>query len=197
MITQDVIAWALAHGYLFFFLIALIEGPLVTAAAGAAAALGQFSLFVIIVLSVLADLVADAVYYALGYWSRGRIVDKYGPIIGLSPERIEKTEALLHRHVKKALFIIKLSPVIPVFGLLLVGSTRVPLKRYITIVLLIALPKSLVFALVGFYSGKAYISLSKSIVNEMYLLVGIAALLVGLFYFYQKVTSYIASHIEQ
>ncbi len=144
------VSWVIAHGYLLFLIAAILEGPLVTAAAGVAAALGMLSLPLVVLLSVAGDLIADVLYYSIGYWGGRPFIVRYGNYFKLTPERIKRFESLIHRHLGKTLVFFKLSPVIPVPGILMVGTSRAPLKRFRKISLAITLPKSLLFALLGF-----------------------------------------------
>ena len=190
------VAWVIKHGYFLFFLSAVIEGPLVTAAAGVASALGYYSFELIIILSVCGDLVADMVYYTIGYWSRRTLITRYGSYVGLTKDRIHALEHLLRRHVGKAMIIIKLSPIIPVPGLLMIGSARVPLKKFICMSLLIALPKSLLFAYIGFFAGRAYERLSGIISSAQNVLAFIALVMIVVYIAYQKFTARIVEEIK-
>lgn len=192
----DLVHWVVAHGYLLFFLAALLEGPLVTAAAGVAAALGYYSIVVIVALSVVGDLIADIVYYTIGYWGRRTLITRYGHYVGLTHERIHSLERTLHRHLGKAMIVIKLSPAIPVPGLIMIGSTHAPLKRFIKISLLITLPKSLLFALVGFYAGKAYEHLNGTVAGSQYILFMVTIGIFAVYIAYQKLTKKIAEEIN-
>ena len=188
--------WVIAHGYFLFFIMMFFESPLVTAAAGVAAALGYYSLTVIIILSILGDFMADLVYYTIGYWSRRTLITRYGHYVGLTQERMHSLERLLHRHAAKALIIIKLSPIIPIPGLIMIGSVRVPVKQFIITSLLITLPRSLVFALMGFYVGKAYERLSGVISNSMSLVTFIMAVVFITYFMYKKISAKIAQEIK-
>ncbi len=190
------VSWVIAHGYALFFIAAVLEGPLVTAAAGVAASLGVFSLPIVILISIAGDLIADIVYYSIGYWGGRPFVARYGGIFKLTPERITKFESLIHRHLGKTLVFFKLSPVIPVPGILMVGTSRAPLKRFIKISLAITLPKSLLFAFLGFYSGKAYKYLSGSIVKAQYAVFIVTLLIFAVYFLYKWVTSYLANQID-
>ena len=187
--------WVIGHGYFLFFIAAFLEGPLVTAAAGVAAALGYYSIVMIIMLSVLGDLTADIVYYTIGYWSRKTLITRYGTYVGLTQERIKTLEKLLQRHAGKAMIVIKLSPVIPVPGLIMIGSARASLKKFIRSSLLITLPKSLLFAFIGFYAGRAYERLSGTIASAQNLLAFIAVVIFVSYIAYKKLTARIAGEI--
>jgi len=48
----DLVSWIIAHGYFIFFFTALVEGPLVTTAAGVAAALGYYNIIIIVLIAI-------------------------------------------------------------------------------------------------------------------------------------------------
>ncbi len=182
------VSWVIAHGYFLFFVAAFLEGPLVTAAAGVAASLGYFSLTVIILLSIAADLVADLFFYTLGYFGGRPILEKYGSFVGLTKERLEKMEKILNRHMGKAVVFFKLSPLIPVPGIVLVGTSRASLKRFVTVALSVTIPKTLFFALLGFYTGKAYNYLSGTIVSARNATFILGFIFVAAYYTYKKLS---------
>src|SRR6185437_16550121 len=99
--------WILQHGYFFLFVLMLIEGPVITAAGAFAAALHYFNIWIILLLSILANLIPDLIYYAVGYWGRNTIVSRYGHYIGITQERIVAIEALAEEHSGKSIFMIK------------------------------------------------------------------------------------------
>ncbi|MDP3779458.1 MAG: VTT domain-containing protein [bacterium] len=190
------VQWVIHYGYFLFLIAVVLEGPLVTAAAGVAAALGYYNIYVIIALSVLGDLIADTVYYTIGYWSRKTLITRYGSYVGLTHERVASLERLLHYHAGKALVVIKLSPVIPIPGLIMIGSMRIPLKRFIRIALLITLPKSILFGFVGFFAGRAYERLSGVIASAQTMIAVIVVSIVVIYFAYQKLTERIAKEIK-
>lgn len=194
---SNLIHWVITHGYFLFFIAAFLEGPLITAAAGVAAALGYYNISIIILLSVLADLSADIVYYSIGYWSRETLIIKYGKFVGLTKELVVKTENLLHKHITKAMIIIKLSPLIPVPGLIIIGSAHVPLRRFVKTSLIITLPKSLLFGLIGYFSGKAYAHYVGLINNGSYILFGIIVLCMLVYFAYQKFSAYVVKELNR
>ena len=140
------------------------------------------------------DLIADIVYYFIGYHSRSLIIERYGHHIGLTKERIEKVGKMVHTHFKKTMLVVKLSPFIPVPGLLAIGASKVSPRKFIEMSLLITTPKSILFALLGFYSGKAYTYLDSTITNGSYIAGGLILLIVIIYLIYQKISLRIAKN---
>ena len=192
----DLVPWIIAHGYFIFFFTALIEGPLVTTAAGVAAALGYYNIVIIVLIAIAGDLTADVIYYFIGYHSRILVIERYGHHFGITRERIEKIEKMVHKNFKKTMLIVKVSPIIPIPGLIAIGASRVSLKKFVEMSLLITAPKSLLFALLGFYSGKAYAHLGNNITNGSYIIGGLILVIFVVYLIYQKITSRITREVD-
>jgi membrane protein DedA with SNARE-associated domain len=153
---QGTVEWILHHGYPLLFIIMLIEGPVVTAAGAFAAALHYFNIWVVLLLSILANLIPDLIYYALGYWGREKFLNKYGHYIGITKERIAATEKLAKKHSGKSLFAIKTIPFLATPGLIIVGATKMDLKKYAFWCAAITIPTSAIYLILGYYFGAAY-----------------------------------------
>ena len=192
----DLVPWIIAHGYFIFFFTALIEGPLVTTAAGVVAAFGYYNIVIIILIAIAGDLTADVIYYFIGYHSRILVIERYGHRFGITKERIEKIEKMVHKNFKKTMFIVKVSPIIPIPGLIAIGASRVSLRKFIEMSLLVTVPKSSLFALLGFYSGKAYAHLGSSITNGSYIIGGLILVIILVYFIYQKITSRITREVD-
>lgn len=148
-----VVPWLIQHGYFLMYLAMVVEGPIVTVAASFAAALGYFHFWAVILLAILGDLTGDIVYYAIGFWGRKKFLDSHGHRIGLPPARVERLEKLLHDHPGKALLLVKFAPILATPGLILAGAGRMPVRKFTAWCALIILPRTLAFALLGYFSG--------------------------------------------
>lgn len=124
------LSWVIAGGYALMFIGMVVEGPIITAAAGFAAALGYFNPLIVFLLAIAGDLVADFVYYAIGYVSRATFVERYGHRVGLTKERMLRLETLIKKHPKKTMVAIKLSPLLPTPGLMMMGAVRMSLEQF-------------------------------------------------------------------
>ena len=189
------VPWVIAHGYAIFFLAALIEGSLVSTAAGVASALGFFNVFIILFISICGDIFADVFYYTIGHRNANVLNSKFFRYLGVTEERILKVKELLHTHVNKSLILIKLSPFFGPPGLLIVGAVHVPFKKYFKSILIISIIKALFFVLLGYFSGFAYLQLSKVIANTQSVIIIIAIMLV-VYFLYRKISVDITKGIQ-
>lgn len=193
---EGTVAWVKSAGYFVMFIAMLVEGPIITAAAAFGAALGYFNIGIVFILSILGDVVADLVYYAIGYFSRVTVIEKFGHRFGLSRERMKKIERLLHTHPTKTLLFIKLAPVLPTPGLMIVGTVKMPLGKYIWLSALITLPKVLLFMALGYYFGAAYDTITHyAQAGEYFIIVAIAAI-VAIYWAYQKASTAISMRLQ-
>jgi membrane protein DedA with SNARE-associated domain len=183
---QAITQWVLQQGYSVMFILMLIEGPVVTAAGAFAAALSYFHLWIVFVLSLLANLIPDAVYYAMGYWGRHTFIDKYGNYFGLTKERIRAAEKFSTKHTGKSLFAIKMIPFLATPGLIAVGASKMDIKKYAIWSLIITVPSSLIYLLLGYYFGAAYGTIDHYLHLGYYLIGAAVVVLFAVIYFQRK-----------
>jgi membrane protein DedA with SNARE-associated domain len=187
--------WLLQNGYSLMFVLMLIEGPVVTAAGAFAAAFSYFHLWIVFVLSIAANIIPDAVYYAMGYWGRHKFIDHYGHYFGLTPARMVAAEKLAKKHTVKSLFAIKMIPFLATPGLIIVGASKMDIRKYIFWSLVITVPSSLVYLLIGYYFGAAYSTIDHYLHLGWYLIAVIVVVLFAILYFQRKFTEHFARSI--
>ena len=190
---QGTVDWVLHHGYSLLFLLMLLEGPVVTAAGAFAAALNYFNIWIILGLSILANLIPDAIYYAIGYWTRGRVLEKYGHYVGITNERILLVEKLAQEHTGKSLLAIKLIPLLATPGLIVVGASRMDIKKYAFWSLIITLPTTLIYLILGFYFGAAYDRIDHYLHSGIYVIIAGVAIVLLLVYLQRKYSTRIVT----
>ncbi len=189
--------WVITGGYLLTFAGMFMFGPIIISAASFAAALGYFDIWMIFVIAVFGELAIDLVLYAIGYFSRVTVIEKYGHYFGLSKEKMENLEKLFHAHPAKTLTAIKLAPILPVPGLMIVGSMHMSVKKFTLINFVIALIRAAIFMTIGYYFGQFYDSFARYIKNTEYVLLAGAIVAFGIFYAYKKITEKISKKLEK
>ena len=183
---QSTVQWVLQHGYPLLFIVMLIEGPVVTAAGAFAAALHYMNVWVVLLLSILANLIPDLVYYAIGYWGRETFINKYGHYIGVTPARIASAEKLAEQHSGKSLFMIKMIPLLATPGLIMVGATKMDIKKYTLWSLAITIPTSLLYLILGYYFGAAYNTIQHYLDLGAYVIVAAVVVIIVVAYLQRK-----------
>ena len=152
----DLLNWIIQHGYIFMFLIMLVEGPLVTTIGAFGAALGYFNVFGVFILSFFANFLPDLGYYGIGIWGGSRILDRFGERLGIPPSRRERAAQFIANNMGKWLFFLKAVPLFSPPGLAIMGALGVPIKRFIWWDAFMVAITSLFFVVLGFYSGKGF-----------------------------------------
>lgn len=193
---DSTLKYVIAGGYVLMFIGMVMEGPMITAAASFAAALGYFNIWAVFLLAILGDLAADVAYYAIGYFSRVAVIEKYGHRLGITQARMKKLEGLLKTHPKKTIVVLKLIPGLATPGLMMVGATRMNIARFASMCVGIILPKVLIFMFLGYYFGHAYDSISKYVQNGEYFIIFSIIFLVVAYYGYSKLTGIFARRLE-
>lgn len=189
--------WVIAGGYALILIGMFVFGPIIISAGAFAAALGYLNVWLVFAIAVIWEIVVDLAFYAAGYFGRLAIIEKYVRFFGLAKEKMEKLEKLIHAHPIKTLTFIKLAPVLPLPGLILVGFTHMPVKRYISINFIIALARAVIFTAIGYYFGQIYDSISRYIKNAEYILLLGIVLVAGIYYLYKKATDKITEKLEE
>jgi len=129
-------------------------------------------------------------------FSRVTVIEKFGHRFGLSRERMKKLERLLHTHPIKTLLFIKLAPVLPTPGLMIVGTMRMPLGSIRHCRPIIILPKVLLFIALGYYFGSAYDAITQyAQTGEYFIIVAIAAV-VACYWAYQKGSAALSARLQ-
>jgi membrane protein DedA with SNARE-associated domain len=189
-------SWLRGVGYVVMFLAMVAEGPLVTAAAAFAARLGYFNIWIVFVLAILGDLAADVGYYLIGYFGRTSLIEKYGHRFGLSKERMERMERLLNTSPLKTLAVFKLIPGLAPPGLMMVGTTHLPIRKYTMTTTLIILPKVILFTVLGYYFGQAYNSIARYVQGGEYLIIAAIIATLIIYWGYDKISEILARRLE-
>ncbi|OGZ53380.1 MAG: hypothetical protein A3B25_02050 [Candidatus Ryanbacteria bacterium RIFCSPLOWO2_01_FULL_48_26] len=147
-------------GYFLMFIAMVLGGPAVTSAGAFAAAFGVFNIWIVFIVSIISNLVPDALWYAIGFLGREqvieRLVKKYGRYFRVSTRRIGELEKMYENHVGKTLAFVKLVPFLATPGLIAAGMARISLRKYALWSIVVAFPTSLIFLLIGYYFGATY-----------------------------------------
>ena len=153
---RDLIPLLIAHGALIVFVITLAArigapvpaAPLLVVAGGVAMA-GQISLTVCMVVSVIANVLGDAVWYQAGRW-RGHRVMKLLCRISLSPDTcVRQSEGILSKWGGSSLIAAKFLPGISVVAAPMAGALGMSWKRFLSYDVGASLIWTLVFLAVG------------------------------------------------
>lgn len=172
--------------YFILFILMIIEGPIVTSAAAFLASLGFFNIFIIFILSIFGDLIGDCLHYSIGRYGGHKLINKYYKKFNISKKDINKTKRGLHKHFGKTMFIIKFTPIFTTPGLIIMGSLKSSLKKFVVWSLLVTLPKTLFFVLMGYYFGVAIEKIIKYYSATQYFIILLMLLIILSYLAYKR-----------
>lgn len=157
-ILPDFLFFVTNYKYLLLFLGVIFEGPLLMIATGILVHVDFFSLTPAFWILVAGDLVADVIWYHIGYFFAEPFLKRFGKFLKITPEMFEGVKELFHKHHEKILLISKVTIGlgIALATLMAAGATRVSLRKFLMInflgeVVLVGIMLSL-----GYFFGEIY-----------------------------------------
>lgn len=122
--------------YPLLTVLVILEGRIVTLLAAVAASLGYMRLPLVMVCAIVGGIVADGLWYFLGYkYGNGPIL-RFGRWLGLRRHHLEQLQAEMRESGPRLLFAAKAFSVLVIPVLVAAGMARVPFRRWFPIVLL-------------------------------------------------------------
>jgi membrane protein DedA with SNARE-associated domain len=183
-------------GYGIMFILMLIEGPVVTYIAAFAVSLGIFNIFYVFILSFLGNTIGDAVLFFIGRVSKKTTIERYESK-SINKTKLNKLKMYLESNPRKTIAVIKLTPFLPIPGLILTGASNINFKKFILYSCVINLIYSLSLITLGFYSGLAFLTIAKVVKYFEYLIAGTIILIVLVVYLVRFISKRVANRIEK
>ncbi|NOX40576.1 MAG: DedA family protein [Alphaproteobacteria bacterium] len=178
MISLDSIVQLVeTYGLWLIFVLAIIEGPIVTVIAAYVSALGRFDIYAVYALLVVADLVGDMIYYVIGRLGPRWLSPCWQARLGLSQQRLSSLEQHFDGHGGKTLVIGKLTHSAGLFILVAAGVSKMPVGRFLLFNLIGTLPKTAAFMAIGYSLGYAYQTIDSYIFRTSLVILVIGALI--------------------
>ena len=143
------------YGYAVLFILAVVEGPIITVLGAFLAAQNYFNIFIVYGVVVTGDLAGDILYYAAGRFGRTHLLERFAPLTGLTPERLTWLERYWQNHGVRDLVIAKYTQT-GFIALPAAGAARMPVLPFLFYNLIATLPKALVLCVIGYLFGQAY-----------------------------------------
>lgn len=142
------------YKYIVLFPIAVIEGPIVTMAAGLLVSLGYFYGPTAYFIIVVADTVGDGLHYLIGYFIRHKRVEGLLRLLSIREEKLVRIESHFEKHPKKTVLIGKFLPGVGGMTQVAAGVARMPFMHFIFYCVLGTIPKAFVLLFVGYGFGQ-------------------------------------------
>lgn len=175
-----VIALFLQYKYPALVALSFVEGPYIMMLSGLLLKLGVVTLIPVYIALSIGDLLADTVWYYVGYHFGNRFVHRFGKFFDINHEGIESAKELFSKHRKKILLG---SKVTAGFGLSLAtlitaGIVKAPFWEYLALNFFGQFVWTAVMLSVGYFFGNLYIVID-NVLGKIFI-VGIALLVLYL-----------------
>jgi membrane protein DedA with SNARE-associated domain len=121
--------------------------------AGFGVAKGDYTLFAITAAGVLGNVVGSWIAYAIGYYGRVDVLERYGSKLHIKPSHLAWADRWFERYGDATVFFSRLLPIIRTFISLPAGVARMPFWRFTTLTLLGCIPWVFLLAFIGKQAG--------------------------------------------
>jgi membrane protein DedA with SNARE-associated domain len=186
-------AWWLLeeHGQLAAFLFLLVEeagtpipipGDFIMVLAGAQAAQGRLNLLEVLAVMELATVLGACCLYWLSAYVGRRVVYRLGRYIGLTPPRLDRAAAALHRRGATAVVLGRLTPGLRMATPIVCGAFGFPFRVYLPAMAVGAFFYILGYTLLGFFFGPPVLDLLERVEVPLELLASVGFLAALLFW---------------
>jgi membrane protein DedA with SNARE-associated domain len=116
--------------YIVFAVLVAVEGPIVTLLGAAAASAGLMRSGYVFLSAATGNLVADSLWYTIGYMGKIEWILRIGQKVGIRREILERLQRGMHKHSMRILFIAKLTVSFMIPSLIAAGLVKAPWKRW-------------------------------------------------------------------
>ena len=156
MITPDTVVHLLQqYGYFVLFLIAIMEGPIITIIGAFLASQGYFNIFAVYATVIVGDLAGDLFYYGIGWLGQSRALVGIRQSFGMTGGDFARIERYIKQHGAKTLLFAKYTQT-GFLALPACGAARMPIWSFLWYNVLGTIPKSLILVIIGWFFGFAY-----------------------------------------
>lgn len=154
--TSQLVQLIQTHGYALVAPLALIEGPIVSVISGYLASLGLLKLPAVMMVVIVADLLGDAIFYVIGRKGRRWVPAGWMARIGLTRVKLARLVRRFRANGTRFLVIGKVTHSAGFAILVAAGIAKMSFARFMLINLLVTIPKSVAFVMLGYVFGAAY-----------------------------------------
>lgn len=195
--VEGILGLLVRYGYLIVFLAGMAEalpllgwlvpGQAVIILAGAAAAAGYLDLRVLLVISIPAGILGDALGYLIGRRYGRAFLETYGPRLRIGARHLERSDALFAKYGALALVVARFSFLTRAVGPILAGMSRMRPSLFWPINVLGAIAWSVSYGLLGYFFGVGFLYLQSQLGR---ILAGTLLGVLGLYVFYRVLKRY-------
>jgi membrane protein DedA with SNARE-associated domain len=139
---------------------------------------GQWSLFTVVLVGTLANLLGSWIAYAVGYFGRVDLLEKHGAKLHVKPSHLAWADRWFERYGDATVFFTRMLPIIRTFISLPAGVAKMPFWRFTLFTVLGCLPWIFALAFVGQQVGDRWEQWKDSLHYVDYAV--LAAIVIGL-----------------
>jgi membrane protein DedA with SNARE-associated domain len=115
---------------------------------------GEYSLIAVTLVGSFANLVGSWVAYAVGYYGRVDLIEKYGHRLFIKPHHLHAADRWFERHGDATVFFTRMLPIIRTFISLPAGVARMPFIRFSVLTFAGCVPWVFMLAFIGQQVGE-------------------------------------------
>lgn len=172
--------------YPLLTLLVAVEGPIATLLGAAAASAGLMRPVPVFIASAAGNLIADSLWYYLGYIGKMDWVMRFGKRMKIDQRHLEKLEDNLREHAVKVIFLAKLTVSFSIPTLIAAGLVKAPWRKWFLPVFIGEMMWTTALMLVGYYATEAIKRVEQGV--EYIALFGAAFFLVFLLWLGRRIT---------
>jgi membrane protein DedA with SNARE-associated domain len=144
-----------AWTYVLLMILVAVEGPVATLLGAAAASAGLMRPIPVFIASASGNLIADSLWYGLGYLGNMEWVMRFGKRMKIDKRHLERLEDNLREHAVKVIFVAKLTVSFSIPTLIAAGLVRAPWRKWFFPVFIGEMMWTTALMLVGYYATEA------------------------------------------
>lgn len=175
-----------AWTYVLLAALVAVEGPVATVLGAVAASAGLMRPIPVFIAASSGNLVADSLWYGLGYAGKIEWVLRFGRRMGIDQRHLEHLEHNLLKHTVKVLFLAKLTVSFVIPTLIAAGLVKAPWRKWFPPVFVGEMIWTSSLMLVGYYATEAIKRVQQGM--EYIVLFGAACFLVFLLWMGRRIT---------
>ncbi len=137
--------------YVLIAILVMLEGPVTILITAGISTSGYLQPWFVFCSATLGNLIADFLWYNLGYFGRKESLDRLPKFLRINTTKVRRLEKVVNRHAVKLILFGKMATGIIIPVLIATGVARVPLRKWFPVVLGSNLLVSAVYVFIGYH----------------------------------------------
>jgi membrane protein DedA with SNARE-associated domain len=167
--------------YILIVFLVMLEGPATILLASGFSASGMLQPMYVFYAATLGNLIADTLWYALGYYGNIEWLLRLPKFLKLDEVKLNRLMGVINRHAIKLLIFAKVTNGLIVPVLIATGLARVSMRRWFPVIFLTNLVNSAVFVTIGFFMTHSLLHVQQGM-RYLAIFAALALVLVAGFY---------------